>query len=168
MTATADDRLEDFARRDSNALYSLFWRCLGDGETARDLLQETMLFAWKNRSLYDADRPFRAWIFRIGQNRLRSFLRRRRLEKAWAATEKATQPEARVDRDRLIDLDDATKLDAAIRTLPERQRMALLLRYQEGLSCREIGEVLGASENAVSIQLHHARNELRRLLGEDR
>jgi RNA polymerase sigma-70 factor (ECF subfamily) len=60
--------------------------------------------------------------------------------------------------------DAVERLERALRGLPVRQRIALVLRYQEGKSCAEIGEVLDMTPNAVSIQLYHARRTLRGLL----
>lgn len=162
-----DRRLEAFARTEAGDLYSLFRRCLGNAEEAADLVQETLLYAWKNLALYDRERPFRAWIFRIGQNRLRTFLKRRRLHRAFEQEAERRGPPASVEPAQSATIvDERRRLDQAIAALPERQRIAVILRYQQGLSCREIGEILEMSENAVSIQLHHARREMRQSIGE--
>ncbi len=165
-TMRGDRQLERFAREESDTLYSLFRRAVGDADVARDLLQDTFHDAWRNIDRYDEERPFRHWIIRIGLNRLRSFLRRQKLERKWVGTLAAEPPtDAPPDRRARAD-ESARKLEAAIERLPEKQRVAILLRYHEGLSCAEIGDVLDTTPNAVSIQLHRARHNLRRWLGD--
>ena len=60
------------------------------------------------------------------------------------------------------------QLEEALPRLPHRQRVIVLLRYQEGLTCAEIGELFSLTPNAVSLQLHRARRALRDDLGEER
>lgn len=167
LALSADQRLERFARSEAQDLYSLFRRCLGDADAAGDLLQETLLFAWKNLALYDRDRPFRAWIFRIGQNRLRTFLRRKKVEKKFEDAARRQVAEGAMHDDVVAGAEDRKKLEDAVSALPDAQRISVLLRYRQGLSCREIGEVLEMTENAVSIQLYHARKNLRARLEAD-
>jgi len=164
-TVSPNRRLESFARAEAADLYSFFRRCLGNAEQARDLVQETLLYAWKNLALYDAERPFRAWIFRIGQNRLRSFLKRKKLHRAFEEdAQRRPAALAAAPEEVLAMSEEERRLELAVRALPERQRIAVILRYHQGMSCREIGEVLEASENAVSILLYHARRDLKRRL----
>ncbi len=158
--------LEHFARCEAGPLYGLFVRATGDAGWARDLLQDTLMYAWRNRASYDPARPFRSWIFRIGQNRLRNFLRRRRLEREWLKPLEADPcGELRLSASEALEREEI--LERALLRLPGPQRVALLLRYREGFSCAEIGEVLDMTPNAVSIQLHHARKSLKKILGKE-
>ena len=163
----ARKRLERFARQDVTSLYTLFFRSLGDSERARDLVQDTLMDAWKNLTHYDTSRPIRNWVFRIAQNRLRNHLRRRRLERQWIEPlGEEGEGKAASPLDSLVAKETEGLVEQALLRLPYRQRMAVLLRYQEEFSCAEIGEVLGISANAVSIQLHRARQSMKQLLGE--
>lgn len=159
----ATARLERFARDGSGPLYGLLLRATGNAETARDLLQETLMEAFRKLDTYDVELPLRNWVFRIGQNRLRNFLRRRSLERTWlkplAGDPVSSGPDPH-------DTGDGELLERALLRLPGVQRLAVLLRYQEDLTCAEIGAVLEMTPNAVSIQLHRARRALKRLLGE--
>jgi RNA polymerase sigma-70 factor (ECF subfamily) len=166
-SASARERLEVFSREEAGSLYTLFLRTSGDKEAARDLLQDTLLDAWKNLDRYDVALPFRAWIYRIGQNRLRNYLRRRGLEKQWfqkmplsSRTRKPSPSGLLLAKERSEVLEDA------LLRLPPRQRVVILLRYQEELSCKDIGEIVDLTPNAVSIQLHHARQALKKLIGD--
>jgi RNA polymerase sigma factor CnrH len=160
----ARERLERFARGESESLHALFRRALGNGEAALDLVQETLLEAWRKLSLYDPGRPFRNWIFRIGQNRLRNLLRRRRVERKGLRALEARAEEAAAMDDagrRAQESEEREAIEAAIAGLPVAERLCVILRYQEDLPCGEIGEILGMSANAVSIHLHRARLRLR-------
>ncbi|MBI4607118.1 MAG: sigma-70 family RNA polymerase sigma factor [Planctomycetes bacterium] len=154
---------ERFARSEAGPLYTLLVRVTGDVEAARDLLQDTLLDAWRNLAAYDPSRPLRNWIFRLGQNRLRNFLRRKRLEGRWMRAldeEPASEAGSRDAEAR----ERGEVLERALLRLRAEQRVVLLLRYQEDLSCAEIADLLDTTPNAVSIQLHHARKRLREIL----
>lgn len=153
----------DFAQDEGHALEAMFRRTLNDPDLARDLAQETLLRAWSRRDDYDPARPLRSWVFGIGINLLRNHLRRRKLEQA---TLKPLGDQPREGREetptkRLAKAEREQQLEAAIRSLPAAQQEVVLLRYQEGLSCQEIAEVVGTTPNAVSIKLYHARTALR-------
>jgi RNA polymerase sigma-70 factor (ECF subfamily) len=157
-----EERFQEFLRSRRDSLYTLFARAGGDVDAARDLLQETCIDAWRSLHRYDPSRPFGAWIWRIARDRLHSFLRRRSLER------RSVRPldgdlEAPGDSpsDEAISRERQAALESAIAGLPEPQRIAVLLRYQEDLSCAEIGKALGTTANAVSILLHRARKALR-------
>ena len=157
--------MEHFAREGTERLYSIFRRAVGDDQIAEDLVQDTLHDAWRNIDRYDESRPFRHWIVRIGLNRLRSHLRRLRLERRWIAPLAVEPGFESPPADALVGREEKAALDRAIESLPEKQRAAVLLRYREGLSCGEIASALGVTSNAVSIQLHRARQTLRRRVG---
>jgi RNA polymerase sigma-70 factor (ECF subfamily) len=158
----ATARLERFARDGSGPLYGLLLRGTGNPETAKDLLQETLMEVFRKIETYDVKLPLENWVFRIGQNRLRNFLRRQSLERAWLKplTDDPVSPAAD-PRDTGDEL-----LERALLRLPVAQRWAVLLRYQEDMTCAEIGAVLEMTPNAVSIHLHRARRALKGLLQE--
>ena len=165
----ARTRLEEFLRAEGGSLAAMFRRALGDPELAMDLLQETMMEAWRHIETYDTERPFRNWVFRIAENRLRNRIRRKRLEAArmrplgdWEPAV-AELPEAGV-----MASERQALLEKALLGLPYEERLCVILRYQEELSVSDIGEILGATPNAVSLRLFHAREKLKSLLGERR
>jgi RNA polymerase sigma factor (sigma-70 family) len=170
---SARERLERFARAESGCLHGFFRRALGDGDAALDLVQETLMEACRKLHLYDPSRPFGCWIFRIGQNRLRNLLRRKGVERKGLRVLEAraggATPADEAER-RAIESEDRRITEMAVAALPLEERLCIVLRYQEDLSCAEIGEILGSSPNAVSIHLHRARRRLRETMAcrEDR
>lgn len=127
------------------------------GARAEDALQEAFsraAVAWRRIGRYDDPA---GWVRLVAVRRL---LDERRSEgRRAAAIERlgATLP-LDTDHDRAIDI------TAAIRHLPTRQRVALVLFYLDGLTSAEVGAVMGISAGAVRFHLHEARKRLRPLL----
>ena len=128
-----------------------------------DLVQETLLHAWRNRDQYRGDASFDTWILAIARNRIRM---RRRADRTRGAFEAALQA---VDREEIPDeilrsAETAGAIRRALEALPADQRDVLLRRYFQGLSIRHIAASLGETEKAIESRLHRAREALREQL----
>ena len=130
-----------------------------------DLVQETLLHAWRNRAQYRGDASLLTWVLSIARNRIRmrnrSLGKKTEVEAAIRAMERAEIPE---------DLLRSEELAAAVRraldALDPEVAALLLRRYFEGRGVRQIAEALGESEKAVESRLHRARAALREKLTE--
>jgi RNA polymerase sigma factor (sigma-70 family) len=126
-------------------------RMLSDRVEAEDIAQETMLRLWK---LAPDWRPGEAqistWAYRVAGNLCTDRLRARRRRRAEALDDVA-EPESGAASvvAGMIEADRMAALDAALATLPERQREAVVLRHIEGLSNPEIAEILQIGVEAV-------------------
>jgi RNA polymerase sigma-70 factor (TIGR02960 family) len=169
------------------------YRILGSVQDAEDLLQETLLAAWRGLDTFEARASLRTWLYRIATNRclnaLRDSKRRpqelppmieppeptRRSEPVWlepypdalldGLPDRAPGPAARYETK------EATALAfvAALARLPPRQRAALVLRDVLGFHADETAEMLETSQAAVKGALQRARATLaERLPGPDR
>ncbi|MFF5225531.1 sigma-70 family RNA polymerase sigma factor [Dactylosporangium sp. NPDC000521] len=155
-------------------LIAYCYRMLGSFHDAEDLVQETMLRAWKARDRYDSDRAsVRTWLYRIATNVCLTALEgraRRPLPSGLGAPSDdpgapltpATDipwlqpfPDARFDTDARTDLRLA--LIAAMQTLSARQRAALVLRDVLQFSAAEVAAQLGTTVPAVNSALQRAR-----------
>ena len=152
-------------------LQSILVPLVGDREQAEDLVQDTVLKAWKNLGLYDRKLRFSTWFFRIGVNLALSARRRMQLEarlkdgrdgRGFVA--RLTPPESPLES--VLLQEDRARLRAAILELPERYRRMLEQRYAEGLSCQQIAEREGTTPNTVSMVLFRAKQRLRENLEE--
>jgi RNA polymerase sigma-70 factor (ECF subfamily) len=128
-----------------------------------DLVQETLLEAWKNRAQYRGDSALETWVLAIARNRvkmrLRSRVRRGEIDRALHAMDREELPDAV-----LRDAETIAAVRRALEALPPDQADALILRYYEGRSVRDMAASLGDSEKAVESRLHRAREALRALL----
>jgi RNA polymerase sigma-70 factor (ECF subfamily) len=145
-------------------------------ESAKDLVQETFLSAYRGFNRFRGDARISTWLYTIAS---RACIRMRRKRKG--------QPERELSLDEFVPTSDGEfhlqipvdgltpeealenkelreALDQAIQKLPSKYRMTLVLRDMEGLSAKEVGIVMGANERAVKSRLHRARLFVRREL----
>ncbi len=149
-------------------LFALIVRMVRERALAEDLLQESLLKAFRALDRYDESRRFASWLFKIAHNTVLDHLRRRGItwialddgapgehrSAAWA-DETARSPES------LAIADDLGRvLDEALSVLRPGYREILVLRFGQGLAYEEIAEVTGLPLGTVKTHLHRARQRL--------
>ena len=134
---------------------------LSDADDARDAVQEGVATAIRERRTYRGTGTVEAWMWSVVLNTIRSRYRRR--GPVVLVGREPHEHSADLDGDGL----DAG-VRAAVRRLPERQRLVLFLRYYADLDYATIAELLGMSEGTVGASLNAARTTLRGLLEEVR
>jgi len=135
-------------------------RIVPDRAVAEDIVQDAMVRAWNQCDRFDPGRAqFRTWLYRIVVN-LCIDQRRRVVPDPLPETFDAADPGAPADQI-LAASERNNALVAALRTLPERQRAAMTLVYDEGVSGAEAARILGLSAKAVERLLARARSTLR-------
>jgi len=136
---------------------------LGDWDEADDVVQDGALAGWQAIERYDPARAFRPWFLRIVANAALDQLRRRRVRDADSLDESIPSRQAGPDlaTERVL---MRSRIDEALASLPERQRVAVMLFDGEGYSHAEIAAVLGVPEGTVRSYVFHARRALRRAL----
>jgi RNA polymerase sigma factor (sigma-70 family) len=134
-----------------------FFRYSGlEGHEAEDLAAETVAIMIGTLHRLRSDASFEAWMWAIGRNQLRGWLRRKmRGELLEPITPEAQGPEDMV----LID-EEHEGIRRALSKLSQRDRQLLWLREVEGLSYDEIGGRLGAATGTVRVACHRARRRL--------
>ena len=156
-------QFDALARTHAGDLYRFaYWLC-GQDALAKDLVQETMLRAWKSLdSLRDASAA-KPWLLTILRRENARLYERKRLETveldegiaedaAWSSPERHA---------------DARELHEAISRLPQKYREPLLLQVLGGFSCEEIAAELGEKTGTVMTQLFRARQKLKDVLEDD-
>jgi len=137
---------------------------LRDDDDADDAVQEGMLAAWRAIERYDPTRPFRPWLMRIVVNAALDARRRSRVRQAEPIAE--TLESGRLGPDRMAEAALlGERINKGLATLPERQRIALVLFDSEGWGHAEIAATLGVPEGTVRSYVFHARRAMRRALG---
>lgn len=147
-------------------------------EDARDVYQEAFLRVWRNLRRFRFDSSFESWLYRIVANLCLDVLRKRKIRRqvspvtgnGQAATDLLeTVPEARAETDPLRALfsrEVQERIRSALEGLSSRERLVFELRHFHGMRLKEIGEVLGASEEAAKNCLFRATQKMRRALGD--
>jgi RNA polymerase sigma-70 factor (ECF subfamily) len=136
---------------------------LDEPEDADDAAQEAFLTAWRKLKQYDPKRPFGPWILRIVANAARDIRRARRVRETeplapgLASTE--ASPADQTDRSLL-----RARLDTALASLPERQRLAVVMFDVEGYPHADIAEILDVPDGTVRSLVFHGRRALRKAL----
>src|SRR4051812_20462878 len=153
--------LGELYARHAGAAVGLGYLLTGDRYLAEDLAQEAFVrLAGRFRHLRDAG-AFEAYLRRTMVNLFTSQLRRRRLERAYLKRE-ARRPE-RAHED--PDIASRDELWRAVHRLPERQRAAVVLRYYEDLSEREVATTMGCSDAAAKSLIARGMQALRADIG---
>ncbi|MEL7059368.1 MAG: RNA polymerase sigma factor [Acidobacteriota bacterium] len=167
-------------REHYRALFAFFRRRGHQAESARDLVQDTMVRAYRSLDAYDFRRPIRRWIFTVAVNVDRNWHRDRRQAQKRAGREVEMPEEDRLEQPavgpwrsadenpehRSLALERQRRLGTGVDRLGEAQR-AVLIRWLQGWKYREIAEDLEISLQTVRSTLHRAKARLREILAAD-
>jgi RNA polymerase sigma-70 factor (ECF subfamily) len=160
------DCLTPLVRRYASSLLTFIQRMIGDRHRSEELFQEVFLTVWEKRASYRFPATFRSWLFAIAANRCRADFRRVRVEEflleepfALAASSGGPTPV-----DTVVGAETAQIVSAAMAALPEQQRSVVVLRVWNGLSYREIAEILKCSEGTARSHMHHGLSAMRSYL----
>jgi RNA polymerase sigma-70 factor (ECF subfamily) len=138
-------------------------RMLKDDAEAEDVAQETLLRLWRHAAqLQLGAGGLRPWLRRVAANLCIDRVRARRNTAVVEQMLEDSEPARQVRQ--LAERELAGRVDAALKALPERQRLAITLFHYEGMSQIEVGQVLGISDEAVESLLARARRTLKATL----
>lgn len=159
---------EAIYNRYERCLYAFIYRLMGNSEDAYDLTQDTFVKAYMALPRTTPDLNLSAWLHRIASNTCMDVLRRRKLIRwlPWETfdTNPAIEPAADDDpAGEYTQTETSGEVQLVLEKLSAKHRMALILKEYQGMSCDEIGEVMGASRSAVKSLLFRAREEFRQV-----
>ena len=163
--------MEELIQIHQNRVIGTITKMLGHDAEAEDIAQQVFLRIWNSATQYTTSAKFTTWLFKITRNLVLNEIRRRKRHPA-TALEREVEEHHFQTEDLRTPAPDASLLESelqdaiqcAIESLPEPQRMAIVLRRYEELSYEEIGEILELSIPAVKSALFRARTELREKL----
>lgn len=141
-------------------VFSIAWHYLPDRSLAEDVAQEVFLELYQNLGAIQSASHLTYWLRRVSVHRCIDWGRRRNHRRELAMDglpEPATQS---IIGDPAL----AARLQETLDALPERQRMVIILRYQEDLGPAEIAELLRMPVNTVKSTLHRSLDDLRKKL----
>jgi RNA polymerase sigma-70 factor (ECF subfamily) len=148
-----------------NRVHRWLYHLCRDPHHADDLTQETFLRALANLKKFEAGTCLPAWLFRIGHNVFASQARKPHRAERPLPEDLLDPAEGPLERAELTEL--TRRLESAVAGLSVDFRGALLLRVQEGLSFREIANVLGLTEETARWRVFKARQKLLEVVGAD-
>lgn len=157
---------EEVYRRYRRPVWSLARRFLNSEEEALDATQEIFVRVWKGLAGFRGEAKLSTWVFQIAWNYLRSTRRKKGLQSFQTDDENgsllAQIPDTRADPERrAVAAGTLDRVEAALRLLPEQQRIVVWLRDGEDLSYQEIAHVLDIPIGTVRSRLARARGALR-------
>ena len=157
--------LSTLVRRHHAAAYRVAVSLAKEEDMAQDVVQEAFMKAFRGLAGFRGDASFRTWLLTITANEARGALRRRgrRRETALEDAGEVGSGELGPAGAALV-AHEAERARRLLEQLPEKQRMSVTLRIEEGLSFREIGEVIGSSEGAARVNYFHGIRRLRELM----
>ena len=155
--------LEQVYRTQFKAFLNTAMAYLGDREAAMDAVQEGVAMAIRKRRSYRGEGTVEAWLWRIVVNSIRTQYRERAQRLRFSAV-----PEEGEAGNGLPDEAARDEVRAAVRRLPERQRLILFLRFYADMDYATIAEVAEIREGTVAASLNAAQARLRGLFEEVR
>lgn len=137
-------------------------------EDADDLVQDVFVKAWKGLATFREDSQLFTWLYRIATNETLTFLKRRQKKQAISLGDVENQLSKVLESEEYFNGDAIQlKLQKALLTLPDKQRLVFNMRYFDELKYEEISEVLGTSVGALKASYHYAVQKIEKYLEEN-
>lgn len=147
----------EVVERHKGMVYSILWHYLRDRTLAEEVAQDVFLELHRSwRSIKSAEHIV-FWLRRVTSHRAIDCVRKRRL-RLETSLEESSEPSA---LERVHDSFLSSYLERMVASLPEKQRMVIVLRYQEGMELAEIADVLGLKTSTVKTQIFRGLELLR-------
>lgn len=175
--AQAGDReaFEQLVRLHDRDILRLAFHMLSNREEAREVFQETFLKAFRSLHRFRFESSFYTWVYRIATNVCLDHLRKRQtlreeisyegdsdnpdrpaIKDTLAATTYYSNPERRLYGEEV-----GERIQNALKSLSEKERLVFELRHYQGLRLRKIGEIMGSTEETAKNYLFRATQKLR-------
>lgn len=154
---------EELVKRFQKPIYTLCYRYIGNPTDAYDAAQETFIRLYKKLEFYNEDFNFKPWLYRIATNIAKDYLKK---QKPWEELDfklasSRGDPIANVEAKHLH-----SQINKALAKLPNKYRIALILRHIKQLEYQEIAEVLKLPLNTVKTHVRRGRELMRKELRE--
>ncbi|MCG2711798.1 MAG: sigma-70 family RNA polymerase sigma factor [Candidatus Omnitrophica bacterium] len=144
----------------------------GNLADAQDVAQEAFIRIYKNINSFRFDSRFSTWLYRIVVNLGHDLLRKRkRLKVVFDNDNDARQVQIKDEKGadpgkKLLSVELKAKIEAALTSLPEKQRIVFSLKYKKDMKIREIAQLMGVSVSTVKMHLFRAIDKMQKKLRE--
>ena len=174
LRAGIAEAFEELIRRHDRDILRLAFHMLGNREEAREVFQETFLKAFRSLNRFRFESSFYTWIYRIATSVWITFANVKLLEKISYESDTESHPDRPALKDtlaattycsnperRLYGKEVGQKIQDALKTLSEKERLVFELRHYQGLRLKMIGEIMGSTEETAKNYLFRATQKLR-------
>ena len=151
------DSLGELILRSTDSMYRVAKTILGDDEDCKDAISETIVHAYEKLHTLQYETYAKTWLMRILMNECYQLLRKR---KPYVALEDW-------ETEAVQSKEDYSELYQALKKLPEKLRIAVVLYYIEGYKVKEIAAILHSTQTAVKKRLARGREALKQYLSDD-
>ncbi len=166
------DAFRVLVERHSHSLFRLAYRMTGNEQDAEDVVQETLIRAYRRLNKFESRSSFGTWLYRIAVNCSLDFSRKRRQVEEHQLEPNPDMPDPlsalpadEPSAERLVmSAEVRRKVEATMQELTEKEKAAFVLRHFEGLSIEEVASTMGLRANAAKNNIFRAVQKLRRAL----
>lgn len=152
----------------SEKLYWQIRKMVLSHDDANDILQNTFLKAWTNIDYFRGEAKLSTWLYKIAINECITFLNKQRNINNISIDDTDVFLLDRLKGDEYFDGDGAQlKLQEAILTLPEKQRLVFNMKYFDEMKYEDMSDILGTSVGALKASYHHAVKKIEEFLTKD-
>lgn len=149
----------------------LYWhirRMVISHEDSDDVLQNTLIKAWKGLANFKEESQLYSWLYRIATNETITFLNKKRKRFFIPLNDVEKELSGKLESDDFYTGDEIQlKLQKAILTLPEKQRLVFNMKYYDELKYEEISEILGTSVGGLKASYHLAVKKIETFIKQD-
>ena len=182
MEHYSDDKLLDLFREESSRNYAynlivrkyqerIYWhirRMVITHEDADDVTQNTLIKAWKGLHKFKAESQLYTWLYRIATNESITFLNKIKKRFFISMNDVEHELSQSLESDEQYSGDEIQlKLQKAILTLPEKQRLVFNMRYYDEMKYDDISKILNTSVGALKASYHHVVKKIESYIKED-
>ena len=155
--ATLDRGFRALLERYQEPLYWHIRRMVTDHEDTNDVLQNVLVKVFRNIQKFEGKSSLYTWLYRIATNETLTFLQQRKRKKVESLDSEQLMVAEQLRADPYFDGSAAqVRLQQALTTLPEKQRLVFSMRYFEGMPYQAISDILDTSVGALKASYHHA------------
>lgn len=149
----------------------LYWhirRIVIDHDDANDIIQNVLIKVWKNLDSFREDSQLYTWLYRIATNESLTFLKQKKTRFFVPLADVEHELSNQLASDSNFKADAIQmKLQKAVLSLPEKQRVVFNMKYFEEMKYEEMAEVLETSVGALKASFHHAVKKIEKFMTED-
>jgi len=149
----------------------LYWhirRMVIEHEDTNDILQNVFIKVWKNLDDFREESNLYTWLYRIGTNEALTWIDQKKRRTSVSLSDNEDIFSERLHAQKDFDPNKIEwKLQQAIQTLPEKQRVVFNLRYYDEMPYEEMSGVLGTSVGALKASYHHAVKKVQSFISGD-